>query len=246
MLTFDDQPGSKWAYLCQPNREKQTGKLAIFIHGFNGKYLATWGRIPELLRVHAETDPDCKSWDFLFLGYDTVNVETYLDIAAILSTELGKARKGNAPFQAEYHTFALFGHSLGTLGIRQLLCATAAHPNGGLGTLHNIVLFGTPLNGSGLASWVRFVKISRALEAGNPQLRMLRTWSKGVHAHAPWPLVQVVLGLDDKIVGSRLAELVEWPGDVTPPERTNLDHSALVKPESWNSPVINYLQNALK
>lgn len=243
MREFENLASEQWAFL---QRTSPNVKLAIFIHGFYGNYLHTWGKIPELLRTHADTDGVCTEWDFLFIGYNTDTVETYLDIAGVLATQWQKARHGLAPFRQAYEQVALFGHSLGTLGIRQLLCARDAQPDGHLDDLKAVVLFGTPLNGSGLAILAPWNKVGQSLRPGNPQLRMLKSWSTGVHAQLNWPLVRVVLGLEDKVVGARMAELIEWPGDISPADFTNFDHRALVKPVGWRSSVINYIQNALR
>ena len=42
--------------------------LAIFIHGVLGDHVTTWGRLPEMLRENALSEPVLASWDFLFLG----------------------------------------------------------------------------------------------------------------------------------------------------------------------------------
>ena len=241
MREFDNRTGEQWALL---RRTSPNVKLAIFVHGFYGDYLATWGKISDLLRTHADTDTVCTEWDFLFLGYSTSTVETYLDIAAVIATQWQRARHGHAPFRHAYDQFALFGHSLGTLGIRQLLCAREAQPGGHLNDLKAVVLFGTPLNGSGWAKLAPWNKVADSLKPGNPQLRMLKSWSTGVHDQLAWPPVRIVLGLDDKVVGA--SEFTQWTGDASPADITNFDHSALVKPAGWPSAVVDYILNALR
>lgn len=240
MRVFDNRTGEQWALL---SRTSPNVKLAIFVHGFYGDYLATWGKVSDLLRSHADTDAVCTEWDFLFLGYTTGTLETYLDIAAVIATQWHKARHGHAPFRQAYEKVALFGHSLGTLGIRQLLCAREVQPDGHLNDLKAVVLFGTPFNGSGLAKLPFWSNVADSLKPGNPQLRMLRSWSTGVHGHLAWPPVRIVLGLDDKVVGA--SAYIPWPGDISPADINNFDHSALVKPSGWSSAVINCIQNAL-
>ena len=114
--------------------------------------------------------------------------------------------------------------------------------------LHSVTLFGTPLNGSGLAKWgsLRY-KIADALKPGSPQLTMLRTWLKGAQKKEPWPEARVILGLDDKVVGYQHADLIDWPGDHEPVTMTNFDHRELVKPTSWDeSSVVSYVRQALQ
>lgn len=236
----------RWALIRRSDQPPNT-KLAIFVHGFRGNYLATWGRIPELLQNRADDDPDLRAWDYLFVGYATRDICTYLDIAALICTAWRRAEAGEAPHRARYTKLSLFGHSLGTLGIRQVLCATATHDGQLLKALHSVTLFGTPLNGSPLARvGSLFSTIASALEPENPQLRMLKVWSEGSYSLHPWPKVRVVLGQGDWVVGQHFNELVAWPGDSVP-DQTVLDHSDLVKPDAWeNCSVMDYLRSALR
>ena len=228
--------------------ERPNTKLAVFVHGFRGNYLSTWGALPDLLRQHADAhaDPETREWDFAFVGYDTRNVSTYLDIAARIFTEWAKAEEGLGPYARRYTTLALFGHSLGTLGIRQALCAWSEQPPGLRRALHSVTLFGTPLNGS---LWARFAfgyPIGEALRQNNPQLRMLRAWCDSAYGRDPWCAVHLVLGQDDRVVGARYAQLIQWQGDMQT-STTAVDHSALVKPAAWNaSMVVDYVVRGLR
>jgi hypothetical protein len=114
-----------------------------------------------------------------------------------------------------------------------------------LEALHRVTYFGSPINGSSLAKLAFFTKIASALEPGSPQLRMLKGWTEDVHAHNPWPDVRLVEGVDDKVVGYADKELTEWTGDEAP-SRTHTDHSGLVKPDGWNTMVIDYIKACLK
>lgn len=239
-LEFLDRQDEYWALL----RKKNGGagrSLAIFVHGFWGDYLTTWGRLPGLLYEHAQSEPALANWDFLFLGYSTRKVATYLDIAHLIATQWEKAVNGRSPFEGAYARIALLGHSLGTLGIRQLLCAGVLQPPQMLMVLHSVTLFGTPLNGSPYATIVRWLgggKIAEALKPGNPQLRMLRTWSQSVHPHLNWRCVRVVLGLDDQVVGHKYSDLIDFAGDMKPAFLLNFNHRSLVKPTSWTTSAI--------
>jgi pimeloyl-ACP methyl ester carboxylesterase len=241
-----NRPQEQWAVIRRSDGPPNS-RLAVFVHGFRGNYLSTWGKIPELLQANADNDPDLAPWDFLFLGYATGAVTTYLDIAALICTKWRQAAAGDPPHRAKYDRLALFGHSLGTLGIRQVLCATSTHNGPLLEALHAVTLFGTPLNGSPLGSLGSLIySIGDALKPENPQLRMLKVWSKGSYEQHPWPKVRVVLGQGDWVVGQQFAELVEWPGDMTP-EQTVLNHSDLVKPDAWNNcSVMDSLRTGLR
>lgn len=244
MRKFYDRPEEKWAFIRREDRKNK--RLAVFIHGFYGNYLSTWGKIPDLIVDNADNDPATKDWDYVFLGYETRNVETYLDIAHIISTQCKHACLGNRPFGSKYDELVLIGHSLGTLGIRQLLCAWSIHePANLIGKIKNVILFGTPINGSGLANLAFWSKVANALKPANPQLRMLKTWTETAHGKHPWPLVRVVLGLEDMVVGHRYIDLIQYAGDAEH-DLSNLDHGQLVKPGNWNnSAAIDYIKTAL-
>ncbi len=245
MREFLNRPGDKWAFIR--SKEVENNKIAIFIHGFYGDYLDTWGKLPELLAKNADQHVGFKDWDFLFIGYKTGNLRTYLDITSLIATQWRNARNGDSPFGRKYEKFSLFGHSLGTLGIRQLLCSYATQPDRNINDLHSVILFGTPIFGSSLAQIAFWSSIADALKEGNQQLRMLKTWVESSFHHINWPKIKVVLGMDDKVVGNRYRELVEWDGDITPVDVLQMDHSTLVKPQNWeNSTLINYLENALR
>jgi pimeloyl-ACP methyl ester carboxylesterase len=240
---MDNRINEKWGLLRRT--DVQNEKLALFVHGFGGGYLDTWGRLPDLLKTFADSSPPFDSWDYLFVGYDTGNVETYLDIARLMATPIHEASAGNSPYDHPYDTFSLFGHSLGTLGIRQLLCAWNLQPKNFLNAVSSVVLFGSPVNGSRWARLALMYKIASALKPQNPQLRMLKSWTEGAFGARPWVQPRLVLGLDDKVVGFQFADLVKWPGDQE--LTTNFDHSDLVKPESWTqSIIIDHIRNALK
>jgi triacylglycerol esterase/lipase EstA (alpha/beta hydrolase family) len=234
-LEFLDRQEEQWALL----RQAKAGagrSLAVFVHGFRGDHLSTWGRLPEMLREHAQADPVLARWDFLFIGYPTRRIASYLDIARLIATQWEKAAAGRPPFAGAYGRLALLGHSLGTLGIRQLLCAAVMQPPRMLEALHSVTLFGTPLNGSTLALFGGALiggEIAEALKPGNAQLRMLRVWSDSVHPLLQWRKVRLVLGTDDQVVGNEYADLIDFAGDARPAALLNFDHGDLVKPRQW-------------
>lgn len=243
MRSYSNRPNEHWGFIS--NKLQSNTRLAIFIHGYRGNYLTTWGKLPDLIYRLADSDATLKKWDFLFLGYKTSNVETYLDIAKIISTQWNLASQGAAPFKNSYGQVALFGHSLGTLGIRQLLCAWTIQPSNMINEIKSVSLFGSPINGSWLARYPVWQKIAPALAPANPQLRMLKEWNECAHGKHPWPEVKVLLGLDDKVVGHKYSTLIDWTGD-DDIIQTNLDHGDLVKPVSWkNSIIIDHIKNVL-
>jgi len=247
MREFVDRQRERFG-LIRRHQGASNRKLAIFIHGFIGNYLSTWGSLPTLLVNSADDDIDLAQWDYLFLGYSTRRVDTYLDIADLIATAWRRAVGGEPPHRHAYSSVALFGHSLGTLGIRQVLCDTANHRNGILSTLHSVTLFGTPLNGSRLAFFgAPFFTIANALKPMNPQLRMLKAWSDDSFARSAWIPVRVVLGQGDWVVGYKFAHAIEWPGDICPADQITTNHSELSKPENFKGcAVLDYIRSGLR
>lgn len=244
MRTIQNRIQEQWAFL--PAAAANT-RLAIFVHGFRGSYLGTWGRLSDMLAEHADTHAPFADWDYLFIGYDTGNVETYLDIGRLICGEWRKAARGEAPFKRAYDKVALFGHSLGTLAIRQVLCAKSIQPDGMIGQLHSVTLFGTPINGSPWANLGLLWPIAAALKPNNPQLRMLKQWTEDAASYHPWPPAKVVLGLDDAVAAQSWGDFLTWPGDIAPVERMNFNHSDLVKPAAWDqSHIVDTIRNALQ
>ncbi len=244
MRAFFNRPQEQWALIQREDRELDS--LAVFVHGFFGDYLTTWGRLPDLIRANGDNEAPFDSWDYLFAGYSTASVETYLDIAARLETLLRRAAEGDRAFRRRYVRCALFGHSLGTLGIRQFLCTSVLN-HGRVPTIHSVALFGCPIDGSPLARIASFlgIRIAEALKPENPQLRMLRSWSKCAHSSKPWPMARLVVGGEDLVVGDKKAWFVDWPNDDSP-TMTNFDHGKLVKPLDWQtSDVIAFIAGAL-
>jgi len=239
-----DRQADLWAYVRRTDSANEG--LVIFVHGFRGSYLSTWGDLANFLTHHADDHDKLAKWDYLFVGYETYSVDTYLNIAKIVASQWAKASDCAPPFdQNKYRRLALFAHSLGTLGIRQLLCAVSEQPAGMTDALKATVLFGSPLNGSplaGLAGIFKIVdtlkgkpaaalpggfRIRHALKEGNPELEMLRIWCQTMRIHGKdkFGPIKVIQGTDDQVVGT--GKLVSWDGDqvITTPK----DHIQMVK-----------------
>lgn len=247
MRTFHDRQLERWAFIDRTDAANT--KLAIFVHGFRGGYLSTWGALPDMLRVNADGSVPFSQWDYTFLGYSTFDVETYLDIAALLSTQLRSALNGDPPYAHPYSQFSLIGHSLGTLGIRQLICAQALSRDTALfQAIRSVTLFGPPNEGSVLARLPTFYSVRAALRPNNPQLRMLKDWTACAWTIKKWPTPQLVMGMRDWVVGSKQAWFNQWYGDSKKRETfTNFDHRQLVKPVAWpQSQVVDVLSAALR
>lgn len=246
MNVYKFQEFKSWAFIH--NTKRRNIKLAIFLHGFWGNYLTTWGKLPQMLHDHAATAKPFRDWDYLFLGYDTKKVKLYSEIAVIARSKWEQARDGAPPFDHRYTKLALFAHSLGTLGVRQLLCAWK-QPKTIEQTIKSVTLLGSPLNGSSLAKMLNIIErgliwpIASALRPDSPQLQMLREWVEDSYVKHPWPQSTVVVGHNDRVVGN---ELEKWAGD-SEPFMVGLDHSSICKPEAWNdSEVMGFIKRGLK
>jgi hypothetical protein len=151
-----------------------------------------------LLYKNADTDRCFRDWDYLFLGYSTWDIDTYLDISDLLSTEVRSALKGERPYGQPYKEIALIGHSLGTLGIRQFLCSWSLSDPPLIAAVKSVTLFGSPGEGSPLAGLATpLYSVASALKPKNPQLRMLKEWTCGAHSVNRWPQPRLVIGKRD-------------------------------------------------
>lgn len=194
--------------------------LCLFIHGLFGSEVATWGDLPEALRQDAQHDEKLAKWDYAFVGYNWATIPSFLDLADLISATINDARNAQHGFPCHYRRFVLVGYSLGTLGIRQLLCNCQVHPPGMLADLKSVILIGSPLVGSALASSAHqitgrlgFFPILDQLRLASPAIRALQQWTACGHANHAWPTVQNYIGVYDWIAHGGMRSLVNWAGD---------------------------------
>jgi hypothetical protein len=197
------------------------------------------------------------------LGYETYSISSFLEIAKIVGSQWERASTRQSPFdQNNYSQLALFGHSLGTLGLRQLLCAMSEQPVGMLAALKATVLFGSPLNGgsiTGLASLAPLgdlflgkpaallpgaYKITDALEPDSHALKMLHAWNETIRKFGKGKFgpSKVILGADDHVVGT--GGLAAWTGDQE--TMTGMAHSEMVKTRNVGPATENTVLDLLK
>lgn len=247
MRDFKDRNAEQVAWI--PRIDQSNRKLAIFVHGFFGHYLETWQGFPERFNTaECDTKPVFRDWDYFFLGYDTKRQKTYLDVSNLIVRRWKDAIGGGGMFaeHGPYEKVALLGHSLGTLGIRQALCAVSLyHPSELLPTLHKVGYYGTPQAGSYLAKFASLaVDIAEALKPTSQQLRMLFEWVKTGFILRPWPLVRTMHGQDDQVVLAQTPWLVTWHGDDQPTISTR-DHTGMCKPQGWNDEAMDFARDVL-
>lgn len=141
----------------EPPKEEDAGKTElhthratggdvaiIFIHGFGGDAVKTWGAFPELLAADSRLD----GWDIYFLGYHTSLAPDILrgiwssdpdldELAGFLSTQAAHGTLG------KYKQLALVAHSMGGLVTQRALANDTDLRN----RTRHVFLFGTPSGG---------------------------------------------------------------------------------------------------
>jgi alpha/beta hydrolase fold len=170
-------------------------KVAIvFVHGFTGDVVKTWGEIPHLLHQQ----PELAGWDLAGFGYesgcrfDIVNLWSadagLEEISTMLYTDLDSPR---------YERIALVAHSMGGLIVQRAL---VKYPK--LRTrVSQVILFGTPSRGlvkATLVSWLK--QQTQNMSASGPFVASLREeWTK-LDAERQLPPLLAVAGESDQFV----------------------------------------------
>jgi hypothetical protein len=246
-LDLHNRRDENWALLKRP--EAKNEQLVLFVHGYGGTYLGTWGKLPKLLQSNANGDPVLKNWDYLFIGYDTQSLFTFFQIAQRIAQEWEWAENDHRSIGRKYKRFALVGHSLGTLGIRQLLCAYSIQPDQMFSKLHSVTLFGTPTSGSILA-WFSPWSIGDSLRPYSPAISMLHQWVQAAHehnnsfSHQSWPPVKLIHGQADRVVRTAARDMIKWAGDADKKVLSAYGHVDMTKPKQWESTAIDLLREA--
>jgi pimeloyl-ACP methyl ester carboxylesterase len=210
--------------------------VVIFVHGLGGDLETTWGNFPFLI----QEDTDLAAVAIFLWGYPSGfvgNVPNIWEASRQLQTEI-RFRL------SKYNDIVLVGHSLGGLVIRAMVID--ALKNGrrdDIKTVKHIVTFGTPNDGSQLASIASYLHISNAqvtaLGVTSNLVSELRgEWVNRVYApnielgqeltKRKIPLTAVV-GVEDTIVTPESARsFFQDP----PPESVPGDHKSMKLPQS--------------
>jgi hypothetical protein len=115
--------GTRAYWAREPN-----GTLLLFVHGFNGKPVATWNEFPTLL----QECPEGSGCDLLFYGYDSLYTRAVFSAAEFfksldaLLTRTTDIVNRSLSFDArspefEYRRVVLIAHSLGAIVVRKAL-----------------------------------------------------------------------------------------------------------------------------
>src|SRR5215831_917295 len=134
---FCEEPHRKGELLHLRHKVFQAKDVIVFIHGFIGDYLQTWGKLSVILN-----DPRFnRNYDFIFYGFKTA---LYGDVPAF-EDEAAKLDRVLSRLEENYRTVTLVTHSKGgLLAMRTLLNRAKEFPAKQPYKIHRIVMF-TPL-----------------------------------------------------------------------------------------------------
>src|SRR4029077_5842610 len=125
----------------------------VFLHGFTGSNVETWGRFPEFLIKL----PELTGWDVVSLGYSSSLIP---DLVGIWSADapidkLATLFRTTVSFGLEkYQTLAVLAHSMGGLVVQRAFVEDSNFTQ----KISHLFLFGTPSNGLKKTSLVTFLK----------------------------------------------------------------------------------------
>ena len=149
---FCEEPHYKGRLLHLRHNVFQAKDVIVFVHGFIGDYVNTWGKPKVLL-----DDPRFnRNYDFVFYGFKTA---LYGDVPAF-DEEAAKLDSLLTRLQDNYKSITLVTHSKGgLLAMRTLLNRAKEFPTRQPYKIHRIVMF-TPLTENvSLAQQAEFVKL---------------------------------------------------------------------------------------
>ena len=149
---FCEEPHYKGNLLHLRHRIFQSKDVIVFIHGFIGHYVDTWGKPSVLL-----DDPRFnRNYDFVFYGFKTA---LYGDVPAF-NDESAKLDRTLSRLEENYNSITIVTHSKGgLLAMRTLLDRARDFPEKQPYKIHRVVMF-TPLTENvSLAQLPEFVKL---------------------------------------------------------------------------------------
>src|SRR5438046_800443 len=149
---FCEEPHYKGSLLHLRHKVFQAKDVIVFVHGFTGDYVSTWGKPKVLL-----DDPRFnRNYDFVFYGFKTT---FYRDLPAF-EAEAAKLDRILTHLDEDYKSITLVTHSNGGLvAMHTLLNRANDFPTKQPYKIHRIVMF-TPLTENvSLAQQAEFVKL---------------------------------------------------------------------------------------
>jgi len=149
---FSAEPHYKGSLLHLRHKVFQAKDVIVFVHGFIGDYLNTWGK-PKLLLEDPRFN---RNYDFVFYGFKTA---LFGDVPAF-DEEAARLDRTLTHLEQDYQSITIVTHSKGgLLAMRTLLNRAKDFPNKQPYKIHRIVMF-TPLTENvSLAQQAEFVKL---------------------------------------------------------------------------------------
>jgi|GEM_PF-4091944 len=223
---------------------EQRSKLVIFIHGFDGDYIGTWGDLPYVLKEFADTQTILLNWDYLFIGFETVWLRSSVRIADELSQWIDDALVGEDPFEHPYEEIALVGHSLGTLIVRHCILSAQCRNFATIEAVTRAIVIGQPVFGTTVADFLRLLTfpylrkpVLSELTPGNGFVEQMRRWGHCATADAAHPLCKIfVYDISSDIV-SNLVTAPFWAVDQASGSLPG-DHIGAVKVYAFTHPLV--------
>ena len=209
----------------------------VFVHGFIGNYLETWGRFPELVLE----DSELNHCDIMCWGYPSDFVKPFFHLPFIgrrLPTipEIANALRTELMGDTDYVDLVLVAHSMGGLVVQKLLVeagAPAAPNQSLLARIRCVLFYATPADGVQVNKVARFHPQLNELAASQEFVETLRSdWKARVTTDPKDPTrayipCTVVAGLEDNVVPFASVKSVFDQAETAPGS-----HTSLVKPDS--------------
>jgi len=219
-------------------KSKSKEKSAIlFVHGFRGEVISTWGKTSEYLS-HEE---ELRNWDLIFLGYNSGLLPNFVDGWLVAVPEIAKIALNistiiNTLKKQKYHSVTICAHSMGGLAVQRAIVDMTDNE---LAFIRSFVMFGTPSGG---------LKKARIFKWLNKQTNDLNDKSDFVEdLRKRW----VNQNIEDKLNYLSLAgdkdQFVPPRSSLNPFNKRVLgviggNHSTMIKPKSRDSQVLQIIK----
>ena len=152
------------------HRVNNQNACIIFLHGFTGSNVETWGKFPEFLIQL----PELTGWDIVSLGYSSALIPDLVGIwnADAPIDKLATLLRSTVSFGLQkYQTLAVLAHSMGGLVVQRAVVDDSEFAE----RISHLFLFGTPSNGLKKTTLVTFLKRQlRDMKNGSDFIRDLR------------------------------------------------------------------------
>ena len=210
--------------LLVSHRARGANVALIFLHGFSGDPVKTWGQFPNFVAA----EPRLADWDIFSIGYATRLVP---DLVGIWSANapldrLAELLATTAAFGAlsGYRSLAFAAHSMGGLILQRALLDHAELS----GRTSHVLLFGTPSAGLSKAGPFSFFKRQvRDMAATSDFITTLRRgWKAAFEPNSPFAFTTVAGDQDEFVPSSSSLDPFPLPHRAVVPG----NHLEIVKP----------------